>query len=152
MPWAAANTLFAVWFGVVDLALMLERSGEDGDQTISTNDIPDITQHLMTSYANTLDTLYHFGARRFLILNCPPLELMPGGLRTELAIAMVNGYNQLLGDVQKHFLAQHSTDVEAEMYLFDVHALLADIIADPSITVQTKGLKNTTDNCWNYNP
>lgn len=140
--WATQNTLFASWFGVVDTALLLER--EEWTESINSKNL--------ASYSQSLETLYGFGGRRFLLLNCPPLARMPGAKHTDVSIPAVKKFNDGLRDVQKQFLAKHAGDIEAEMYYFDVHQLLSDIIDDPKTTPQTVGLKNTTDNCWNYNP
>jgi len=138
-PWEAANTLFAVWFGVVDIALLLER-----DEYAT-----DINVRNAASYQASLDELYRFGARRFLLVNVPPMYLMPNAEHTDVSREAVPDFNARLLDVQKEFLAQHE---DAQVFLLDVNGLLEAIIKDPKVTPQTAGIRNTTENCWDYNP
>lgn len=138
-PWEAKNTLFAVWFGTVDMALLLDREEYTAD----------VNAKLIASYAATMAELYKTGARKFLLLNIPPMHLMPDAQHTDVSKVAVPDFNAKLLALHKEFLGMH-TDVEA--FLFDVNGLLASIIKDPSVTPQTSNIRNTTDNCWDYNP
>lgn len=62
---------------------------------------------------------------------------------------MIKEFNGRLYFMRKDFLLAHS---EAKMYIFDTHGLMTSVIQRPESHPITARLKNTTANCWDYNP
>ena len=46
----------------------------------------------------------------------------------------------------------YSSDSLYQLKLFDLHELLSSLLNDPTVMPQTADIKNTTTNCWDYNP
>ena len=65
-PWTSSNSLFAVWMGVNDVG-----NGWYQSNWSTTLDA------IMTQYINQTQTLYNSGARNFLFLTVPPIQLTP---------------------------------------------------------------------------
>lgn len=141
--WEPEKTLFAIWFGVVDISLLIVRKEYEKD----------ITAKMIDAYSEILDSIYEGGGRHFLLLTAPPMYLSPSaheeGHNPFEERSLIRQFNGRLYATRKTFLQKHS-DVTA--YVFDTHGLMTKIIQDPSITEMTQHLKNTTDNCWDYNP
>ncbi|KAM0712024.1 hypothetical protein Q7P37_011118 [Cladosporium fusiforme] len=66
VKWDAANSLFAVWIGVNDVGNAWYRS-----------DYPALVGRIMDQYINQAQKLYDSGARRFVFLTVPPIQLSP---------------------------------------------------------------------------
>ena len=142
--WNSDDTLFAIWFGVVDLSLAFDRDEYTAEL---------LNVKTLAAYAQNLETLYTHGARRFLLLNVPPLDLAPGApndlaKRTTLHTAVAT-FNVGLAALTTRLRASH-TDMLVS--LFDTNAFLTTLLRDPARMPQTRKIANTTQNCWNYNP
>jgi len=142
--WNADDTLFAIWFGVVDLSLAFDRD-EYTEELLNVKTI--------AAYSANLETLYDSGARRFLLLNVPPLDLAPGAPDDSAKRAMlktaVDTFNTALLTLAHTLRSSH---IDITLQLFDANALLTSLMQNPSSMEQTKNIQNTTQNCWNYNP
>jgi hypothetical protein len=142
--WRAEDTLFTVWFGVVDISMAFDRQQYSEDL---------LNSRVIAAYVKTLTALYSDGARNFLLLNVPPLDLAPGapdGIGEKMALRnAVASFNERLKDVKEAFLAQNE---DVSVALFDTRALLSSLMKEPKSMRQTERLGNTTQNCWDYNP
>ena len=141
--WEPEKTLFAVWFGVVDISLLIDRKQYDREEAAK----------LVDAYERILGDVYNGGARHFLLLTTPPMYLSPSaheeGHNPFLLRLQIRAFNGHLYAMRKRFMEQHP---ESTVYIFDTHGLMTKIIQDPSCTEMTSHLKNTTSNCWDYNP
>lgn len=97
--------------------------------------------------------MYTYKARHFLLLTAPPMYLSPSahdeGHNPFLERLMIKEFNGRLFFARKAFIEQHP---DATMYIFDTHGLMTTIIQKPESIELTAHLKNTTNNCWDYNP
>lgn len=141
--WEPPSTLFAIWFGVVDISLLVQRKDFDKDNVI----------HMINAYHDILSDLYKAGARHFLLLTAPPMYLSPSaheeGANPFLERMLIREFNGRLYAMRKAFLDGHA---EATAYIFDTHGLMTKIVEDPTCTPMTSHLRNTTENCWDYDP
>lgn len=176
--WGKDDALFAVWFGVVDLMMarvstlvisclmclvsfVIRAALSDGRV------IPWLTKHaqdrntytpillntdVLHAYTSILTTLHTSGARRFLLLNLPPLDLAPGAPsdlseRSKLHDA-VHSFNEGLKGVKVELEKLEG----AQVALMDVAGLLEGMIKGTEKVVQMRDVRNVTENCWDYNP
>lgn len=77
------------------------------------------------------------------------MHLAPDVEYPAIVDASVTDFNKRLSAMREALTAAHK---DANVRMFDVHSLLNDIIEKPDIMPQTAQLRNTTKNCWNYNP
>ena len=88
--WTSQNSLWAVWMGVNDV----------GNGWYESN-WSTLLGEIMTQYINQTQTLYNSGARKFLFLTVPPIQLTPsvassGASNQALEAAAIAQYNQAL--------------------------------------------------------
>lgn len=142
--WNSDDTLFAIWFGVVDLSLAFDRD-EYTEELLNVKTI--------AAYSHNIETLYNSGARRFLLLNVPPLDLAPGApddtAKRNVLKKAVDTFNAALLSLTHSLRSSHA---DITISHFDANALLTSLMKSPSSMAQTKNIQNTTQNCWNYNP
>lgn len=62
---------------------------------------------------------------------------------------LIQDFNKQLVQMRNDFVKAHD-DVVA--YVFDVENFLTKVLEDPTIFPETAHLRNTTQNCWDYNP
>ncbi|PMD33864.1 carbohydrate esterase family 16 protein [Hyaloscypha variabilis F] len=96
-PVTPSNTLFAIWIGVNDVG-----------NAFSSATWPSLSQEITTQYLSQVQTLYSSGARNFLFLTVPPIQLTPMVLAESNATqtqegAAVEAYNALLAKGIKEF-------------------------------------------------
>lgn len=141
--WEPERTLFAIWFGVVDISLLVDRKNFDRENIAK----------MIDAYQALLDDLHAAGARHFLLLTAPPMYLSPSaheeGHNPFLERLLIREFNGRLYAMRKSFVEQHT---DSKMYIFDTHGLMTKVIQNPGCTEATSGLRNTTNNCWDYNP
>jgi len=145
--WRKEDSLFTVWFGLNDIMLAFDRD-------VYSERLLNV--EVIAAYAAVLATLYESGARQFLLLNAPPLDVAPGAPNEpqeleeleELRKAVV-GFNEAVEVMKEAFVAQNE---DASVALFDVNGLLKSLMEDPTGMEQTREIRNTTTNCWDYNP
>ncbi|CAD6575220.1 MAG: hypothetical protein ASARMPREDX12_007151 [Alectoria sarmentosa] len=140
--WNATNSLFTTFFGINDVRRCT-------DQPLTKDDCSEIFESLFAIYAFLLEQLYLTGARNFLILNIPPLDLMPFSRKWGHPVPprAVSDWNARLA-----YLASSLTHVHPDVtvFQFDTHALFTKVIDDPKSYQQTAIYKNTADNCEEY--
>ncbi|CAF9910001.1 MAG: hypothetical protein ALECFALPRED_006129 [Alectoria fallacina] len=140
--WNATNSLFTTFFGINDVRRCT-------DQPLTKDDCSEIFESLFTIYGFLLEQLYTTGARNFLILNIPPLDLMPFSRKWGHPVPprAVSDWNARLAYLASNLTHAHPA---ATVFQFDTHALFTKVIDDPKSYPQTAIYKNTTDNCEEY--
>ncbi|KAL8788972.1 MAG: hypothetical protein Q9213_001381 [Squamulea squamosa] len=124
--WRGDSSLFLFFFGV-----------NDNIHTWHKPNRAAITNRIFQTYEQELNLLYDQGARNFLLLNTPPMELMPrytgngtneGAPHTQEKRdgikAQVDDYNSHYPRLISNFKASHP---EAEIKVFDLHSLFAEM-------------------------
>ncbi|KAK6504516.1 hypothetical protein TWF506_002710 [Arthrobotrys conoides] len=66
VPWTSDNTLFSLFFGVNDITVTMART-----------DMDTYTDKILGSFMNHTNTLYSYGARKFMFINAPPVDRLP---------------------------------------------------------------------------
>ncbi|KAK6343177.1 hypothetical protein TWF718_008549 [Orbilia javanica] len=66
VPWTSDNTLFSLFFGVNDITVTMART-----------DMDTYTDKILASLMNQTNTLYSYGARKFMFINAPPVDRLP---------------------------------------------------------------------------
>ncbi|KAI4244946.1 MAG: hypothetical protein LQ352_006682 [Teloschistes flavicans] len=127
--WTADSSLFVSFFGINDILATYAQ----GDQSS--------TAPIFAAYKQNLEDLYTAGARNFLILNTPPMELMPvfsngfGASDWQIPIVANNqtlirqavlGFNGAIPDLVSSFTSAHA---DATMFVYDVHALFSQMLS-----------------------
>ncbi|KAL9085800.1 MAG: hypothetical protein Q9165_007432 [Trypethelium subeluteriae] len=138
--WNASSTLFAIWIGINDV----------GNSFANKN--PTLNPEIFKVYSNLVDQLYVSGARRFLFLNVPPLDLTPrtvaeGPDAQATEKADITDFNHRLSKLTQNLTSTYS---DAHAVQFDVHKLFSKILDNPTAIAETVGYKNVTDWCKHY--
>ncbi|KAI4199839.1 MAG: hypothetical protein LQ350_004370 [Teloschistes chrysophthalmus] len=154
--WTADSSLFISFFGINDILATYAK----GDRSF--------TDPIFAAYKQNLEDLYTAGARNFLILNTPPMELMPvfsNGLgasdwqipqvanNQSLVRQAVQDFNAEIPDLISSFTSAHS---DATMFVYDVHALFLNMLSGTSASNaltsqhQLKPLQNLQTACPFY--
>ncbi|KAI4131089.1 MAG: hypothetical protein LQ338_001410 [Usnochroma carphineum] len=135
--WNSWNSLFALFFGINDV----NRSWSKRDGSI--NDA------IFSSYRQMLDSLYHYGARNFLLHNVPPIDRGPYMTRPDALVEGpdINDFNYRMALLFNNFTSTH-TDVT--VFLFNTNSLFSQVLDNPSVFPQTAIYKNTTGSCKAY--
>ncbi|KAL9607887.1 MAG: hypothetical protein Q9167_007250 [Letrouitia subvulpina] len=142
--WTTNGSLFISFFGINDIRA-LYNSPNSGS----------ILDAVFKSYRANIDRLYTVGARNFLLLNIPPLDLSPSyntNPTSQKTIATsVADYNSRLMSLASG-LRRSYFDIGA--WTFDTHALLNRILTDKSAldlkAAGHKPLVNLSDYCEVY--
>ncbi|KAI9663438.1 MAG: hypothetical protein M1829_006076 [Trizodia sp. TS-e1964] len=139
-PWTGANSLFAIWIGINDII---------DCQGASLNDKID---SVIAEYGILVEKLYTAGARNFLFLDVPAIELSPmvarsGQVGQAKYAQGIFYYNQKLSSMADQFAQKHC-DVTA--FEFDAYHLTKHVLEHPSEHPETQGLKDVTTFCPNY--
>ncbi|KAM0797630.1 hypothetical protein BDR22DRAFT_810135 [Usnea florida] len=140
--WNASNTLFATFFGINDVRRCT-------DQPLTKDDCSEIFTSLFAIYAFLLEQLYQTGARNFLLLDIPPLNLLPfshkwGHPVPPPAIIL---WNTMLSALATQLSTTHP---DATIFQYSTHTLFTSVIADPTSYPPTALYVNTTNNCEVY--
>ncbi|KAJ6480433.1 hypothetical protein C8R45DRAFT_1063218 [Mycena sanguinolenta] len=129
-PWTSANTLFSVWIGVNDLA---GSYFEPGDRGAFADTLLDEYFALMQKlYANVV--LLAVGARNFLFLNVPRVDLTPliaaeGTAAQAQLEAVITDFNTRLASRVSSFKASNSG---VTTWLWDSNAVFTTILNSPT--------------------
>lgn len=141
-PWKDSDSLFAFWIGINDVgnSWWLSNATELYDQ-------------IFTVYDGLLESIYATGARNFLFLSVPPVNLAPltlanGDYAIENEGKMIESWNTKLKNLTTAFSNRHNDT--PTIFIHDTHTLFTDVIKDPKVYEQTAGLKNTTGYCTAY--
>ncbi|KAI5806202.1 hypothetical protein EDC01DRAFT_138086 [Geopyxis carbonaria] len=138
-PWTSRNALFAVWIGVNDIGRSYYDTRDSWDTFHDT---------LLAEYFRLIDSLYAQGARNFLFLNVPTIELSPGTLvqgdeAVQLERAALKSFNTKLAAKVKALLKQRK-GVWAKV--FESSKVFGEILSHPA----SYGVANTTEYCEVY--
>ncbi|KAF3933239.1 hypothetical protein ABW19_dt0202842 [Dactylella cylindrospora] len=66
VPWTSDDSLFSLFFGVNDITVTMART-----------DMDTYTDRILASLMNQTNTLYNYGARKFMFINAPPVDRLP---------------------------------------------------------------------------
>ena len=133
--WQPDTSLFAIFFGINDINVALEMNEAT----------PVIFEKVFASYSSLVSQLYETGARNFLFLNMPPMERAPRGL-TALKPAVAS-WNLQLGVIASNL---SNTYRDTNVFEFDTHDFMTQILDDPETFPRTALYKNTTESCTAY--
>ena len=139
--WNSNNALFCVFIGINDIGNAWYKSNATA--------IFDATFHV---YAGLLDELYHAGARNFLFINVPPVNLAPlttsqGPSSISAEGAAIEGFNDWISNLA---YSVEYTYPDSTVFQFDTHSLFDQVLEYPAAYPQTSGYKNTTAFCVAY--
>jgi phospholipase/lecithinase/hemolysin len=141
-PWTAESSLFAFFIGINDV----------GNSWWLNN--ATLYDAIFSTYAGLLDQIYETGARNFLFLSVPPVNLSPlitnqadDGYATEYEGRVIADWNARLANMTTQFKAKHTG---ITTFIHDTNALYTKVIQDPKSFEQTAGLKNVTAFCKAY--
>jgi phospholipase/lecithinase/hemolysin len=142
-PWTSNSSLFAFFIGINDV-------GNGWYQPNSST----LYTAIFSTYATLLDQIYATGARNFLFLNVPPVNLSPlitnqndGGYATEYEGRVIVDWNERLRDMIGVFEKEHA---DVKIFLHDTNALFKNVLSHPGTLQQTVGLRNVTGYCKAY--
>ncbi|KAH3985251.1 hypothetical protein HBH98_040530 [Parastagonospora nodorum] len=141
-PWTAESSLFAFFIGINDV----------GNSWYLNN--ATLYDAIFAEYAGLLDQVYDTGARNFLFLDVPPVNLSPlitekadDGYATEYEGRVIADWNGRVANMTAQFKAKHAG---VTAFVHDTNALFTQVIKDPKSVEQTVGYKNTTAFCKAY--
>ena len=137
---APADALYAIEIGSNDVRAALIAAGAGGNP-FAMNTVA------VATISGAIDALYASGARRFLVLNVPPIAITPSA---RLADTLFPGTAFLLNQITVDFNLKLAAMVAAKgafpgikIALLDTYGLLGTLVANP----QAFGLTNVTDAC-----
>ncbi|KAJ8663841.1 hypothetical protein O0I10_000115 [Lichtheimia ornata] len=129
-----SETVYAFWVGLNDI----ERGFQSKGTEFPWGDIISCISHQMRNIRKV------FSSNRFLVLNVPPVELMPyfaGSDMEDTRSNIVSKFNELLS---KDVVSLNKHHRALEMDLVDVNALISDMVGNP----EDFGFKNATSAYW----
>ncbi|KAH8730902.1 hypothetical protein GQ44DRAFT_605800 [Phaeosphaeriaceae sp. PMI808] len=142
-PWTASSSLFAFFIGINDI----------GNSWWLSN-ATQIYDAIFSTYSGLLDQVYATGARNFLLLSVPPVNLSPlilnqadNGYAKEYEGRIIANWNSRLANMTAQFKAKHAG---ITTFVHDTNALYTKVIQDPKTYEQTASLKNVTGFCKAY--
>lgn len=140
--WNTESSLFAFFIGINDV----------GNSWWLNN--ATLYDTIFSEYARLLEQIYETGARNFLFLSVPPVNLSPlilnqddNGYGKENEGKVIADWNSRLANMTAQFKAKHTG---ITTFIHDTNKLFSDVIADPKSYEQTAGLKNVTAFCKAY--
>jgi phospholipase/lecithinase/hemolysin len=141
-PWTSEDSLFAFFIGINDVG---------NSWWLSNSTLYDA---IFSLYSSLLSDVYATGARNFLFLSVPPVNLAPltlnqddGGYATENEGKVILDWNKRLVEMVEAFQANHTG---TKVFVHDTWGLFNAVIEDPKAYEQTVGLKNVTGYCEAY--
>lgn len=141
--WKSESALFAFFIGINDVG----NSWWLGNATLY--------DAIFAVYAKQLDDLYAVGARNFLFLSTPPVNLAPltlgkddGGYAVEKEGEVILDWNKRLEGMVEAFQGKYPGTTKA--FVHNTWGVFKSVIEDPKIFVQTAGLRNVTGYCEAY--
>ncbi|KAJ7627131.1 hypothetical protein FB45DRAFT_991263 [Roridomyces roridus] len=123
-PWTSANALFSVWIGVNDMA---GSWFEPGDRGV-------FAETLLGEYFALIQKLVAVGARNFLFLNVPRVDLTPqfaanGAADQAILKSVIDDFNTRLATHVASFKAQNSG---VTTWIWDSNSVFTTILANPT--------------------
>ena len=141
-PWTSDSSLFAFFIGIIDV----------GNSWWLNNST--LYDAIFSTYSSLLSDVYATGARNFLFLSVPPVNLAPltlnqddGGYAKENEGRVILDWNKRLSTMVTAFQANHTG---TKAFVHDTWGLFNAVIEDPKAYEQTAGLKNVTGYCEAY--
>jgi phospholipase/lecithinase/hemolysin len=141
-PWTGESSLFAFFIGINDV----------GNSWWLNN--ATLYDAIFSTYSGLLDQIYSTGARNFLFLSVPPVNLSPlilnqadDGYAKEYEGRVIADWNARLANMTAQFKAKHTG---VTTFIHDTNGLYTKVIQDPKSFEQTAGLKNVTAFCKAY--
>ena len=141
-PWTSDSSLFAFFIGINDV----------GNSWWLNNST--LYDAIFSTYSSLLSDVYATGARNFLFLSVPPVNLAPltlnqddGGYAKENEGRVILDWNKRLSTMVTAFQANHTG---TKAFVHDTWGLFNAVIEDPKAYEQTAGLKNVTGYCEAY--
>ncbi|KAL9597486.1 MAG: hypothetical protein Q9219_005119 [cf. Caloplaca sp. 3 TL-2023] len=135
--WNSSDSLFILFLGLNDA----NRSWNKKDLRI--NDA------VFSSYLRSLNQLYRYGARNFVLNDVPPIDRGPHVNKPDASIEAqdINDFNYRMTRLFASFTKQHK---DVSMSLFNTNKVFSLVIDDPSVYPQTAIYKDTTGSCAAY--
>ncbi|KAJ7208640.1 hypothetical protein GGX14DRAFT_551302 [Mycena pura] len=123
-PWTSANALFSVWIGVNDLAGSYFEPGDRGA----------FADVLLDEYFALMQKLVAVGARNFLFLNVPRVDLTPlvissGGAAQAQLKSVISDFNTRLASRVSAFKA---TNAGVTTWVWDSNTVFTTILSAPT--------------------
>jgi phospholipase/lecithinase/hemolysin len=139
-PWTSDDTLFTIFIGINDI----------GNSYASHN--VTLLPIIFNELSSLVDRLYTSGARNFLFLNVPPIDLSPltktaGPTSQALEAAAIKDWNTRLSSLSTSLAKRHT---DATCFIFDTHRVFKRIMEHPCAYPQTCAYRNTTGFCKAY--
>ncbi|USP81464.1 carbohydrate esterase family 16 protein [Curvularia clavata] len=141
-PWTSSSSLFAFFIGINDV----------GNSWWLNNST--LYDAIFSVYEQQLTDIYATGARNFLFLNVPPVNLAPltlnqddGGYAVENEGKAIVDWNKRVANMVAGFRKKHTGTT---MFVYDTWSLYNSVIKNPASYQQTAGLKNVTGYCKAY--
>jgi phospholipase/lecithinase/hemolysin len=140
-PWTSKSSLFAFFIGINDVG-----------NTWSANNAT-LYNAIFSVYKGQLEDVYKTGARNFLFLSVPPVNLAPLTLdqddesASEREGKVIVDWNRRLSAMVATFRASHTGTT---VFVHDTWGLYNSVIENPKSYKQTAGLRNVTDYCTAY--
>ncbi|KAI4160366.1 MAG: hypothetical protein LQ342_005777 [Letrouitia transgressa] len=123
--WTPSSTLFLSFFGINDVY---------GDDAYESDDFTSTKlDAVFSSYQTSLSALYDSGARNFLVINLPPLDLTPqfnaddDTTKTEAVKTAIEAFNGRVPDLLDQLRGAHG---DASWQWYDLHELFERTIED----------------------
>lgn len=132
--WKVEKSMFVLWLGINDI---IHAHFVDSRVPV---------EALAASYAASFERLYRDGARNFLMLNVPRIDLILGDKSGALRANIMLLNNMLLSLKTK--LEKRHADIM--LFYFDTFELYSQVVDDPTSFIQTTNLKNLTSFCPDY--
>jgi hypothetical protein len=141
VPWTGSSSLFAFFIGINDVGMSWWLNNATLYDTV------------FSEYESLLNQVYDTGARNFLFLSVPPINLAPltlanGDYSIEHEGLAILDWNKRVTALATQFKSTKNETVTT--FVHDTHKVFDDVIKDPKSYEQTSGLKNTTGFCAAY--
>ncbi|EPS38651.1 hypothetical protein H072_7634 [Dactylellina haptotyla CBS 200.50] len=115
VQWTGDNTLFSMFFGVNDITV-----------TMSRTDMDTYTDKILASLMNQTNTLYNYGARKFMFINCPPVDRLPAVYGNAAIKTNVARWNSRLLSFAADFKNSHAGGLNWEQSSYVVYDTWTD--------------------------
>ncbi|KAF4553433.1 Acetylesterase-like protein [Elsinoe fawcettii] len=140
VPWKSEDSLFGFFFGINDV----------GNSWWLSN--ATLYPSIFDVYSTQVEKLYQTGARNFLFLNVPPVELAPQNAANSAdqkaqQAGKIQEFNQRIATLASNLVKKHS---DATVFQFDTHSLFSKVIANPASYPETAVYKDTKTFCTAY--
>ncbi|KAH9862578.1 hypothetical protein IAQ61_009995 [Plenodomus lingam] len=141
-PWSSQSSLFAFFIGINDV----------GNSWAANNST--LYDAIFGEFAGLVDKVYAVGARNFLFLSTPPVNLAPltlekddGGCAVREEGKVILDWNKRLDGMARELKAKYR---DTAVFVHDTYGVYDAVIKNPGVFEQTRGLKNVTGFCEAY--